>query len=48
MMPPWQVDELVPSETTMVDDVVVGFEYPVGEPIVAHELPYVLDWIEFR
>ena len=32
----------------MVDDVVVIFEYSVREPIVAHELPDVLDWIEFR
>ena len=30
----------------MVEDVVVGFEDAVREPIVAHELPDVLDRIE--
>jgi hypothetical protein len=29
----------------MVEDVVVGFEDAVREPIVAHELPDVLDRI---
>jgi hypothetical protein len=32
----------------MIDDVVVGREDAVGEPVVAHELPYVLDRVEFR
>src|SRR5262249_37597669 len=27
----------------MVDEIVVGFEDAVGEPVVAHELPDVLD-----
>ncbi len=30
----------------MVEDLVVGFEDPIGEPVVAHELPDVLDRIE--
>ena len=30
----------------MIDDVVIGLEDAVGEPVVAHELPYVLDRIE--
>lgn len=30
----------------MVDDVVVGLEDPVGEPVVANKLPDVLDRIE--
>ena len=30
----------------MVDDVVVGIEDAVGQPVVAHELPDVLDRIE--
>ena len=30
----------------MVDDVVVGCEDPVGEPVVAHELPDILDRVE--
>ena len=38
---PGLVDELVPSVAAVVDDVVVGFEEAVGEPIVAHELPDV-------
>ena len=32
----------------MVDEIVVGFEDAVREPVVAHELPDVLNWIEFR
>ena len=31
----------------MVDEIVVGFKHAVGEPVVAHELPDVLDRIEF-
>jgi hypothetical protein len=38
---PREVDELVPGVTAMVDDVVVGLEDAVGEPVVAHELPCV-------
>ena len=30
----------------MVDDVVVGFEDAVRQPVVAHELPDVLDRVE--
>jgi len=30
----------------MVDEIVVGFEDAVGEPIVAHELPDVFDRVE--
>src|SRR5256885_7856707 len=43
---PRLVDELVPCRTTMVDEIVVGFEDAVGEPVVAHELPDVLDRVE--
>jgi hypothetical protein len=32
----------------MSDDIVVGREYAVGQPIVAHELPDVFHWVEFR
>ena len=31
----------------MIDDVVVGSEDAVGEPVVAHELPDVFDRVEF-
>jgi hypothetical protein len=39
--------ELVPSRTIMIDEIVIGFEDAVGEPIIAKELPYVLPRIEF-
>ena len=41
--PPRLIDELVPSLAAMVDDVVMGCEDAVGEPVVAHELPDILD-----
>ena len=43
---PRLIDELVPRRTTMVDEIVVGFEDAVGQPVVAHELPDVLDRVE--
>jgi len=45
---PRLIDELVPCEAAVVDDVIVGFEDAVREAVVAHELPHVLDWVEFR
>ena len=30
---PWLIDEFVPSEAAVVDDVIVRFEYPVREPV---------------
>ena len=45
--PPRLIDELVPSLAAMVDDVVMGCEDAVGEPVVAHELPDILDRVEF-
>src|SRR5712672_141554 len=45
---PGLVDELVPGEAAVIDDVVIGFEDPVGEPVGADELPEVLDGIELR
>jgi hypothetical protein len=44
---PGLVDELVPGIAAVVDDVVVGLEDAVREPVVAHELPDILDRIEF-
>jgi hypothetical protein len=35
---PGLVDELVPSVTEVIDDLLVGGEDPVGEPVVAQEL----------
>lgn len=31
----------------MFDDVVVAFEYAVGEPVLAEELPDSFDWVQF-
>jgi len=32
----------------VIDYIVVGFEDAVREPVVAHVLPDVFNWIEFR
>jgi hypothetical protein len=48
MISPGLVDELVPGEAAVIDDVVIGFEDPVGEPVGADELPEVLDRVELR
>lgn len=45
---PRLIDELVPCEAAVVDNVVVGFEDAVRQPVVAHELPDVFDRVEFR
>ena len=44
---PGHIDELALGEAAVVEDVVVGFEDPVGEPVVAHELPDVFYGVEF-
>ena len=43
---PWLIDELVPCFAAMVDEIVIGFEDTVGEPVVAHVLPDVLNRVE--
>jgi len=43
---PGLVDELVPCFAAVIDEIVIGFEDTVGEPIVAHKLPDVLDRVE--
>ena len=45
---PWLIGETVPGEAAMIEDIVVGFEDAVRQPVVAHELPDVLDWVELR
>ena len=45
---PGSVDKGIPSVAAMIDDIVVGFEDSVREPVVAHVLPDVFNWIEFR
>lgn len=43
---PWLIGEAVPGEAAMVEDVVLGFEHAVRQPVVAHELPNIFDRVE--
>ena len=43
---PGLVTEFVPGIATQIDDLLVGFEDAVRQPVVAHELPDVFDRIE--
>jgi len=43
---PGLIDQFVPCLTTDGYNFVPGFEYSVGEPVIAHELPYVFDRVE--
>jgi hypothetical protein len=43
---PGLIDQVVPSLAAMIDEIVVGFEDAAGKPVVAHELPDILDRIE--
>jgi hypothetical protein len=45
---PGLVDELVPRRTAVIEDVLVGAEDPVREPVLAQELPDVLDRVQLR
>ena len=45
---PGLIDEAVPSVAAVIDDIVVRGEDAVGQPVVAHELPEVLDGVQFR
>ena len=44
--PPGLIDKLVPSLAAVVDEIVVGFEDAVREPVVAHELPDIFYRVE--
>jgi len=44
---PWFIGKSVPGEAAMIKNVVVGFEDRVREPIVADELPDILNWVQF-
>jgi hypothetical protein len=35
---PGLIDELVPSLAAVIDEIIVGFEDAIGEPIIAHVL----------
>ena len=39
-------DQFVPGLTAMIEDLIVGIEDAVGEPIIAHELPDVFNRVE--
>ncbi len=43
---PRLIDELIPGFAAERDDVVLGSEDPVRQPVVAHELPDVLDGVQ--
>ncbi len=43
---PWLVSKLVPGVAAVLDDVVVGFIDAVRQPVIAHELPQVLDGVQ--
>ncbi len=43
---PGAIDQFIPVEAAMIDDVFVAGEDAVREPVVAHILPNVLDGIE--
>jgi hypothetical protein len=45
---PRLIDKLVPGLTVEGDDLALGFEDAMGEPIFAHDLPDVFDRIELR
>ena len=45
--PPGLISKLVPSLATVVDEIVIGFEDAIAEPVVPHELPDVFHRIEF-
>ena len=44
---PGLIDKTVPGEAALVEDVGVGYADAVRQPVVAHELPEILDRIKF-
>jgi hypothetical protein len=44
---PRLVAQFVPGVATQIDDLIVGFEDSVREPVVTHELPDVFDGVQF-
>jgi len=43
---PRLIGEAVPGEAAAIDDVVVRWEDAVRQPVVAHELPHILDGVQ--
>lgn len=46
--PPGLIDEAVPGEAAMAEDIAVGCEDAIGQLVVPHELPDVLDRVQLR
>ena len=44
---PWSVLQFSPSVAAVVDDILIGFEDAVREPVFTDELPDVFNGIEF-
>ena len=44
---PRHLNQLVPSLAAFIDDIGIGRKDPIGEPVLAHELPDVFDGIQF-
>ena len=45
---PGSVDKDIPGVAAVIDDIVVGFEDAVREPVVAHILPDIFNRVELR
>ena len=43
---PWLINEVVPGVAAMVDDVFMGCEDAVGQPVISQELADVFDRVE--
>lgn len=45
---PGLIDEAVPGLATVIKTILIGFELAVREPVVAQELPDILDRVQLR
>ena len=41
------IGELVPRVAAVIEDVCIGLEHAVRQPVVTHEVPDILDGVEF-
>jgi hypothetical protein len=41
------IGELVPRVAAVIEDVRIGFEHAIRQPVVTHELPNILNGVEF-
>lgn len=44
---PRMIGACIPCATPMAENIVVGFEYSVREPVIAHEPPQLLDGVDW-